>query len=311
MNPVHAIVNPNARSGRGRQVLAPLERALGATGRPFRIHRTEGPGHARTLALEVTRSGEPGPLLVVGGDGTLHEVANGLRDGGFPEGFPLALLPVGTGNDFHRMLRSGGGFDDTLSLLADGEVRGFDLGLARWAGGEEVFVNLFGVGIDVAVLRRRDRFARLPGLLQYGAALFSALRGFRPPPVRVSFPDDATHPGHDTRALLAAATVGPSIGGGFLLNPHARPDDGRLDLFLAEPLNAVEVMRHLPGVVRGTLGTTDRIHRATFERVRLEAPDGARLAFELDGELMPEEHPWIEIEVLPRALPILDRQGRA
>jgi diacylglycerol kinase (ATP) len=307
LNPIHVIANPNARSGRGRNVLAPLERALGATGRPFRILRTEGPGHARTLALEVTTSGEPGPLLVVGGDGTLHEVANGLHDAGFPGDFPLALLPVGTGNDFHRMLRSGGGFDDTLRLLGEGEVRRFDLGVARWQGGEEVFVNLFGVGIDVAVLRRRDTFARLPGLLQYGAALFSALRGFRPPGVRVRFPDAPDLSGHDARALLAAVTVGPSIGGGFLLNPGALPEDGRLDFFLAEPLNALEVMRHLPGVVRGTLGTTDRIHRATFGRMRIEAPEGERLAFELDGELMIAEHPWIEIEVLPRALPILDR----
>ncbi len=324
---LHVLANPNARGGRGARLVEPLLQALSEAGWSAPSHAlTEAPGHARELVRAFARpsddpSGDPGGpriLVVMGGDGTLHEAVNGLRDAGFPPSVTLAVFPVGTGNDFHRMLRARAGVDGLLEALARGRPRRLDVGLARWEGGDSAFVNLLGVGIDVAVLQRRARFQRLPGLLQYGAALLSALRGFQPVPLEVEarFAPDlpGAGPGKSgppvlpsrTPALLAAITVGPSIGGGFLLSPEARPDDAALDLFLAQPLSFLEVMRHLPGVVRGTLGTTDRIHRARLTSARLASGDGTPFFFELDGEPFPDPTPWLEIEVLPGALSLLD-----
>ncbi|TVP47576.1 MAG: diacylglycerol kinase family lipid kinase [Gemmatimonadales bacterium] len=310
---VHVLANPNARSGRGARVLPELEAALRTGGHEVRSSRTEAPGHARALASELTRRGDPGPLVVVGGDGTLHEVANGLCEAGFPDGFPLVVLPVGTGNDFHRMVRAGSGVAAAVELVATGVPRRLDVGEARWAGGSAVFVNLLGVGIDVEVLRRRDAFARLPGLLQYGGALLSALRRFTPTHLEVSaFSSADGSPGRSEKslleadALLAAVTVGPSIGGGFMLSPEARPDDGLLDLFFVEPLGLLQVLRYLPRVVRGTLDTPHRIHRATFPAGRLVSRDDQPFAFELDGELMPDTTTWLEMSIRSGALTILD-----
>jgi diacylglycerol kinase (ATP) len=308
---LQVIANPNAQSGRGARILPALEAALSERSGGAEFHRTRAPGHARDLARDLAspRGGDAPArtIVVVGGDGTLHEVANGLRDAGFPTGVLLALLPVGTGNDFHRILRAGSGIDALLDVLDHGVPRPLDVGEVRWADGEAAFVNLLGVGIDVAVLRRRSAFSRLPGLLQYGAALFSALRRFEPVPLEVELDVAASRGGIRSPALLAAVTVGPSIGGGFQLSPSALGDDGLLDLFFAEPLNVLEVMRHLPGVVRGTLGTTDRIHRATFTSARFASPDQRPFAFELDGELMPAETPWLETRIVPGALNVLDR----
>jgi len=252
-------------------------------------------------------------VVVVGGDGTLHEVANGLRDEGFPEGFPLVVLPVGTGNDFHRMVRAGSGVAAVVGLLASGVPRRLDVGEVRWEGGGAVFVNLLGVGIDVEVLRRRDAFARLPGLLQYGGALLSALRRFTPTRLEVcasGVTGDAAGQRDkalfERDALLAAVTVGPSIGGGFMLSPAARPDDGLLDLFFVEPLGLLQVMRYLPRIVRGTLETPERIHRATFAAGRFTSRNDQPFAFELDGELMPDSTTWLEMSIRPGALTILD-----
>jgi diacylglycerol kinase (ATP) len=309
VTPLHVIANPNAQSGRGARVLPALESLFERRAQPFVVHRTRAPGHARDLVGEVLASERQGPLVVVGGDGTLHEVANGLRDADFPSDVPLLLLPVGTGNDFHRMLRAGAGLSELEQLLDHGVPRPLDVGEARWAGGEAAFVNLLGVGIDVAVLRRRGAFARLPGLLQYGAALLSALRRFEPVALRVEMePGDGGAPrSWPGPALLAAVTVGPSIGGGFQLSPRALGDDGLLDFFLAEPLGTIEVLRHLPGLVRGTLGSTERIHRATFTGARFTSEDARPLAFELDGELMPDESPWLEMRIVPGALRVVDR----
>ncbi len=307
MRPVHVILNPNSAGRRGGRIRPRLEEALSRRGIPWSLQATRAPGHARELAREIVRSGAEGPLLVVGGDGTIHEVANGLLEEGAGGAFPLAILPMGTGNDFHRMVRSGGGLDATLELLDRGVVRAFDVGFARWAGGEAHFVNLLGVGVDVEVLRRRGQFRRLSGLPQYLAALITALVRFQPVEVEVAM--EGTADGEErlrTPILLCAVTVGPTVGGGFRLSPRARPDDGLLDLFLVEPLGFLEVLRYLPRVLRGTHGTEPSIHLRTLCRARIVSVDRQPFAFELDGELVPMETPWLELELRPAALAILD-----
>ena len=307
MNPVHVILNPNAAGGGGSKARPRLEAALVATGRPFRLHLTEAPGHARTVAREVAGSGDEGPLLVVGGDGTIHEVANGLLESGKARQFPLAVLPVGTGNDFHRMVRCSRRMEEVLELLNSGCPRRFDVGFARWEGGEGYFVNLLGVGVDVEVLRRRSQFRRLSGLPQYLAALLAALLRFRPMELELEL-ESGTDARETLRmsTLMAAVTVGPTVGGGFRLSPDARPDDELLDLFVVEPLGPLEVMRYLPRVLRGTHGREPTIHLRPLRTLRIVSVDRQPFAFELDGELVPMETPWLELEICPAALSVLD-----
>lgn len=298
------IVNPNAAGGRGGRVLPELEQRLRQSSIRFSTTSTRGPGDARRLAAAACRRGTP-RLLVVGGDGTLHEVVNGFPERG--EWPAVAILPVGTGNDFHRMLRAPAEVSGVLGLLATGYRRTLDLGQVRWKGGEARFVNLLGVGVDVEVLRRRDRFARLPGLFQYGAALLSAAAGYEHLPLELEWEDGSGTCGRrSTRTLLTAVTVGPSIGGGFILSPEARPDDGLLDLFVVDDLGLAGVVRHLPRVFRGTHASIPQIHSAQLRSGRIRSADGRPLRFELDGELMPDPSPWLEIEIEPARFPVLE-----
>lgn len=307
---IHVVANPEAAGGRGRRTLERVRREIDGLRIPSRLHVTRGPGDAEAWARELPDGLEPGPILVVGGDGTLHEVANGLmtRPGGAPQLNPLLVLPVGTGNDFHRMLRASGRFDETIALIEGGAPRTFDVGRVRFDGGERHFVNLLGVGIDVAVLQRRARFAALPGLLQYLAALLLALVRFRPLPVRVEYEgsDGGSHR-LEAGTLLTAVTVGPSVGGGFRLAPNARPDDGLLDLFQVERLSFFEIVRILPRVMRGTQREGSRVHLRTFRRAVMRRSDGASMTFELDGEVMTETTRRLEIDIVPAALSFIDR----
>jgi diacylglycerol kinase (ATP) len=304
---VHVILNPNAAGGRGAKVRPRVEAALALGGHEHRLHSTSHPGHARALAREISLGDERGTVLVVGGDGTVHEVANGLLEADGASDVPMAVLPVGTGNDFHRMVRCSGAIEDVLVLLERGRPRAFDVGLARWEGGQGYFVNLLGVGVDVEVLRRRAGFRRLSGLPQYLAALLSALVRFRPVELELELEGGGGRREVLRKAvLLTAVTVGPTIGGGFRLSPDARPDDGLLDLFLVEPLGVLEVARYLPQVLRGTHKSEGRIHLRTLRRARIVSLDRQPFAFELDGELAPMETPWLELELRPGALSVLD-----
>jgi diacylglycerol kinase (ATP) len=115
----------------------------------------------------------------------------------------------------------------------------------------------------------------------------------------------------EAEVLLAAVTVGPSVGGGFFLSPDAQPDDGLLDLFLAERLTLFQVMRYIPRVLRGTLRRAPRIHSGQVTDLTFRSSDGRPLAFELDGEVMPEEAPCLDIDIRPACLPVLELREEA
>lgn len=298
---VHIIANPISGGRKAERLLPALEEGFRGLGLPAAVRRTRAPGHATELAFEAARGGVS-RILVIGGDGTIHEVANGLLEADENARPGMAVLPVGTGNDFHRMVRGPAGVAGALRVVHEGIARPFDVGFVRWGGQSRHFVNLLGVGIDTEVLRRRERFGWLGGMPQYLAALGTALVRFRPVPLVVE------GEGTDIRAevLLAAVTVGPSVGGGFFLAPDASPDDGLLDLFVAERLGAIKVMRYIPRALRGTLGGERELHVAQTRGLRFRSPNGQAFAFELDGELMATDATELEIGVRVACLPVLE-----
>jgi diacylglycerol kinase (ATP) len=308
-SPVLVIVNPASGGGGGEKLQPRVESRLRARHIPFRLVSTEAPGDAWRWAREARAEGVE-RILCVGGDGTVHEVVNGLLGDGEaaragvsrPPLPDLAVLPVGTGNDFYRMVGAPSTLDGAMDMLQWGVATPFDAGYARWEGGERWFVNLLGVGIDVAVLRHRNGKGRLRGRTQYTAALLQALRTFSPPPLRILLEGGEVLEG---RVTLAAITVGPSAGGGFLLNPGATPDDGLLDLCHVAPLTPAQAVRYLPQVIRGTHAKLPVVKLRRFRAARLEAPGAEPLAFELDGEVIPAPTPWIDVELRAAALRVL------
>ena len=309
MRSLWVIANPESGAGRGARVLPALEAELDRRRLRYALHLTEAPGHARELAARAVD--QASRVLAVGGDGTVHEVANGMlrsslrrRERGVP---PLAVLPVGTGNDFFRMVSAPSDPAGAARAAADGTPRPFEVGEVRWEGGARLFVNLVGVGIDVEVLRRRARFVRLPGLIQYLAALASALAAYRSVPLAVALSSDSGATwSRDGAVLLSAVTVGPSVGGGMIIAQEAVPDDGSLDLFHSRRLGVLQVLRYLPGILRGTGIRAGDIRQVQGTEIRMERTDGRNLAFELDGELADAETRAIEIRVLPGVLPVLE-----
>ena len=303
---LRVILNPAASGGRGARIRREVEAELGARGIPFTLVSTEAPGHAKILAGEAAREGVP-RILAVGGDGTIHEVACGLLESGLDPP-PLAVVPVGTGNDFFRMVGALPGLRHAMDTLESGVPQAFDVGRVRFDGGSSYFVNLLGVGVDVEVLRRREKFKKLKGLPQYLAALASALVSFRPQPFRVSHwstEGDGAKEIIEDRTILMTVTVGPSIGGGFLVSPEASPEDGLLDLFFVEAAGLLKIARYIPKVIRGTFKNVPEIHTGRLIGATVERPDQSPFSFELDGERMPDPVTKLEIEVCPGRLKVL------
>lgn len=300
------ILNPSSSGGRGARLQAAVETGLESRGIPHTLHRTRGAGHAENLAAEARASGAD-MVMVVGGDGTIHEVANGLLKGG-PSPPPIAVIPVGTGNDFYRMIAHSRKPEVTLDALLHGTVEAFDVGRVRFGREEAYFVNLLGVGVDVDVLRKRVEFSRLKGLPQYLAAFASVIFTFRPSSYRVALEVADKGTGSEIledRSILTAFTVGPSVGGGFLINPGASPRDGRLDLFFVRTLGILKLARYIPGIIKGTLEGAPELVRRRVRSGRVRRTDGESFHFEVDGELINVAVNVLDIAVCPGLLPVL------
>jgi diacylglycerol kinase (ATP) len=280
---MRVILNPAARHGAGHRLRPVIERELGRRGLDIDIIETEGPGHAAELAGAAAAAGI-GRVIAAGGDGTVHEVANGLMNAGV-SGTALGLIPIGTGNDFVKMVPGTSSISTAFDTLRDGIERPVDVGVVRWEGRTEHFMNAMGTGIDVEVVRQMRRSSRMPGGMIYLTALARALVRFRPMPIRIVIDDEEIN----ESIMILAVCNGPSIGGSFRVCPDARPDDGILDVCVVGQLPLHRIVRTVPRVLRGTHAGQPGITMRRGTTVRLARAGGEPFSFQLDGELRETE----------------------
>jgi len=301
--PIHIVLNPTSGGGAGARAEREIARDLARRGVPFEIHRTEGRGHAAELARDFANRGVA-RVGAAGGDGTIHEVVNGLMQSRV-RSTTLALLPIGTGNDFVKVVSGTRTLPAALETVARGSCRRYDLGIVKWDGGSEYFTNAMGTGIDVEVVRQLQRLPHMPGALKYLAALVRALLKYRPVPLHASINGDTI----DTRAMILAVGNGTCQGGGFYLAPNARPDDGVFDITLVREVGLRDVVTLVPRILRGTHGGHVAVLMRTARALRVESGDDRPLCFHVDGELRETESRAFSVEVLPGALAVLARDG--
>jgi len=294
------ILNPAAAGGRARRSWDGLAGALAEAGLDYTLVETDAPGHATELAQSLAASNDI--IAAAGGDGTVHEVANGLLRA--PEGVraALAVVPVGTGNDFVKLL-TGRDPRDAVAALVAGRFRTVDVGRAVWHGGSEYFVNGMGTGIDVEVVRQMSRARHVRGVAGYLLAVLKALRVFRPISLRLRQGDESWS---ERRVMIIAVGNGVSQGGGFYLTPGARPDDGRLDLCMVDEIGLARIARALPRLMRGSHTDLPEVTMSTFQQLEVRAEAGRPLFFQVDGELRePAGLDHLRIEVVPQALRVI------
>jgi diacylglycerol kinase (ATP) len=295
------ILNPMARHGTGRRIRGAIERELDRRRLPFDLVQTEGPLHARELARDAAESGV-GRIVAAGGDGTVHEVANGILDA-CVNGVTMGVLPIGTGNDFVKMVPGTETRAAAFAALAGGRTGTVDIGCVRWADRSEYFTNAMGTGIDVEVVRQMRRSRVLPGSVIYLSALIRALARYRPPAVELVADGRTIR----QRIMNLAVCNGVSIGGSFRICPDARADDGLLDICLIREMSLLRNARMVPRVLTGTHVGHDGVTMLRGASIQLRLEEDRPLLFQLDGELREaaDGAAGIRIEILPARLHVI------
>lgn len=282
---LHVIVNPRSGNGWTRRTWPTIDRRLRRLGYQVDFRMTESVGDGERLGRDAIASGVD-EVVVVGGDGTLNEVVNGLfaATHGEPPDVIVSVLPAGTGRDFSRSIgiRS---FEHALETLGNGTVRDIDLGRVDYAGPEgklsRYFVNAGDVGIGAETAALLNRSSKLlGGKITYFLGAARTILGFTGRPAKVVVDGAVVHEG--PLAMVCVAN-GMYHAGGMRMAPMASMSDGWLDVL---------VLRHVPKyVLLGSLLPSvylgrhvDHADVTHCQGREIEVTAGEPQKFEVDGE---------------------------
>lgn len=260
------------------------------------ILTTSAPGDAVLFARDVASSAWC--IVAVGGDGTYHEVVNGIVQSGASVLF--SCIPNGTGNDYQRML---GGFNANrwLEALKIGTERKVDLIEIEHGDQKHYALNIAGCGFDGYVVRlltkQREKW-KIPGKLSYATAIARAFFTYRKSYVKIVSNEFQ----HEGKALMVAACKGSTFGYGLVLAPDAKLDSGVLEMVVLGKVSLLDYVRNLKRLKRGQKIKHPEAHYFQAKEMEVKA-SGSVLSCEADGELIGEGS--LVFRVLPSRLRLL------
>lgn len=293
------IINPTAGRGEAGKQVRNITQRLREHGLIDPVWQyTQSAGDATRLAREAVATGAK-LVVAVGGDGTLHEVVNGVLG----SDATLGLIPFGTGNDFARAAGLFGDLDTACRAVVQGGTRRFDVGSIEGTGmnGPRHFLVLSGTGFDAWTARTvNEGIKYLAGAPAYVWGAILTAREFQPFGLKLTLDDGEVH---QTRAMFVSLANTATTGGGMKIAPDARPDDGLLDICLVRELGKVAMLWQLTKVFEGKHVNHSAVTMLRSSRITLEADPPQPLL--IDGEVCGTTPATITIvrQVLPVKVP--------
>lgn len=281
----------NPASGRGRGVRYGQRAAQRLAELGHDVTYMQGVSAEESQMLLKQAHSECDVLVAAGGDGLVHMALQVVATGDVP----LAIVPAGTGNDAARSL--GIPLRDPISaveLIDQGALRTIDLGKTTSPHGERWFMQILSTGFDSIVNERANGYRWPKGRMKYNLAMLATLPRFR----SITYQLDIGQGRESIAAMLVAIANGPSYGGGMLVCPDARFDDGLADVMVLEPVGVPRFLALFPRVYRGTHIWHPKVRTARGERIEI---DGAAVAY-ADGERIGPLP--VTVQIVPGALKV-------
>lgn len=321
----YCIVNTSARSGKGKEIWKKLELRFKEKNIEYKAVATKGPGHATKLARKLTTEQEfageiPIKIVVLGGDGTLNEVVNGIED--FDKVL-IGFIPIGSSNDFARDLSYPKNVDEVLESIVRGEkVRSLDLGrltfnkmtdpISRlhdeFGSKTRIFDVSCGIGFDAAVCEEalasgtKNLLNKIGlGKLTYGLIAIRQLLGAEKIPCDIELDNGETI--HLNRFILVVAMIHHYEGGGFNFAPKADLSDGLFDLMYAGNMPSLRMIFALPFSFFGNFYWIKGIGHHLVQKVRIKT--SVPMWVHTDGEVSVKSDD-ISLECLKQKLHLMN-----
>jgi diacylglycerol kinase (ATP) len=306
LNPAQwlVIINPNAGNGKGKKDLERITGLLEREEIPFSVRFTEKKTEATDLARQAIENGYR-KIISVGGDGTLNEVINGIFSQNIcpTNEIVVALIPVGTGNDWGRMFGIPLVYEGAIKVIKENKRMLHDIGIITYFNRntklKRYFINIAGLGFEAMVVSRtnkqKDKGRSNAAIYFYN--LLSSLISYRNETAVIEID------GKKSSARVFSINVGNGryCGGGMRQTPDALPDDGLLDITVIKDMGRFEIIRNLKLLYDGTILSHHKVdgYRSTNLKVNSEAV----LYAEADGESL--GHTPVEFGIIPSAINIV------
>ena len=302
------IVNPNAGSGRGKKDWDRISALLKKEDLPFKVKFTERKGNAIIFAREGITAGFR-KIITVGGDGTLNEVVNGvfLNNVCLTKDISLALIPVGTGNDWGRMFGIPLDYEKAIKIISENKLMLHDVGLVSFFNGTgkktRYFINIAGLGFESEVVRRTNiqKDKGRSGKLLYLYNLLMSLLSYKNTRAEIVIDGEKIY------ADVFSINVGNGryCGGGMRQTPYALPNDGILDVTIINGMGKFEIIRNLKILYDGTILNHPKIDGYKCKNIKVSSD--SIIYTEADGESL--GHTPLEFSIIPASINIVYGTG--
>lgn len=292
------ILNPIAGRGHALRCEKRIIEYLRTANQAFSLEKTSGRGDATVIAEQM--KSEFNIIVAAGGDGTLNEVVIGVAGSDASVG----ILPVGSGNDYNRMIGIPPKVDRALETILHGARKIFDLGkISVWNSAgqlkKSLFVNTLGIGLDAEIAHESKCVKYLQGLPLY---LFAAVKAL----VSHVSNEYEIKEGKKTRTLkafLICAGNGKYEGGGFKMVPEAELDDLRLNLCLIHAAPIMKAIHLIPQLIAGKHTKDPLVSLWTSKGLTIQAKKPFLL--HIDGEILEEKALKVEVGLSRKKIGII------
>lgn len=295
-----AIVIANSRAGKGSVATKQrdYEQLLAGIGLDFELRMTERPRHAIELARRAIDEGNRF-IVAMGGDGTIHEVVNGMMgdEGPLNPEAVLGVVPAGSGSDFIRTFGIPAAPEHAVKHLTGDGLFLIDVGKVTYTTNgdsiSEFFPNIAEAGLGGEVVRRAERLPRNLGKSRYMVGFWLSLMTFKTTPGKVLL-DDKVYEGPITNLVVANAQF---FGGGMKIAPRAHPSDGLFDVLVQKGTKR-DYIAGITKVYKGEHIPSPAIKQYLVKRVEVVTDEP--LQVEADGEILGKT-PAV-FEIVPNAI---------
>lgn len=288
----HIIYNPfSGRKKKKNQQLDEVFKYLDENKVEYKLYKTEYYRHPFDLSKQITEENESGNIIVIGGDGTLSEVINGIKD---LSKWNIGIIPAGSGNDFVSCLGIEIDPLENIKTILKENITKVDYIKVN----DGMCLNILGTGIDVEVLQNFERHTKLRGKFRYLYSLLEALLKVRWHEFDVSIDDG---PFEHKVGFIITLCNGCNFGGGITICPGADPTDGKLEFVMVNKMKKIKILGSLIKLMKKkvfTMKETEHIYckKAVFR-------DNEKLVIQIDGNISKDYNEY-RCEVVPQGLNI-------
>jgi YegS/Rv2252/BmrU family lipid kinase len=314
MPSILVIYNPIAGRGRVKKHWPEVQQGLIDAGIEFDVAATSAPLEAVTLAEKAVM--KYSTVIAVGGDGTVHEVVNGLlRASSGGETIALGVIPLGNGDDFAKMIppktKIGGkvfNWRVAIEKITIGQTQLFDVGrmsdnqLHSEKGNKpHYFMNGMDIGFGAQAALNFTKVPNfLTGMTAYLTAIMKTLIDYRIPKVTIQIDDQETFEQSTTMTVISN---GRCFGSGFWVCPEAQIDDGLLDVMVTQSVGRLKILRLIPKIMKGTHVNEPILKNYRAHRIEIKSQQP--FVVEADGEIPYTQTQHLEVQILDKRLRVI------